>query len=164
MVTLVSYPDLHRLLTFHVPCTNPLLRLYQMISRSLRHIYPFRNKACFYGETLIGPRPTPKLEDHALSTFRDCLFNIFAATSHMGGCSFIRNFRMHHVFVTRTHLPWLLPELMNIRTYPWEISRASARSSPAPSYATVFLDLHSPGEVMARSTSPTVQLGVLQRR
>ena len=31
---------------------------------------------------LLAPRPTPKLEDYPLSAFRDCLFNIFAATLH----------------------------------------------------------------------------------
>jgi hypothetical protein len=40
----------------------------------------FRNKLIFYGEELLAPRPTPKLEDHPLSAVRDCLFNIFAAT------------------------------------------------------------------------------------
>jgi hypothetical protein len=30
---------------------------------------------------LLAPRPTAKLEDHLLSAVRDCLFNIFAATS-----------------------------------------------------------------------------------
>jgi hypothetical protein len=34
----------------------------------------------FYGEGLLAPCPTPKLEDHLLSAVRDCLFNIFAAT------------------------------------------------------------------------------------
>ena len=43
-----------------------------------------RNKICFYGEQLLAPRPTPKLEDHPLSAVRDCLFNIFAATLHIG--------------------------------------------------------------------------------
>jgi hypothetical protein len=33
----------------------------------------------FYGEAFLAPRPTPKLEDHLLSFFRGCLFNIFAA-------------------------------------------------------------------------------------
>jgi hypothetical protein len=34
----------------------------------------------FYGEELLAPRPTTKLEDHPLSAVRNCLFNIFAAT------------------------------------------------------------------------------------
>ena len=33
----------------------------------------------FYG-VLLAPRPPHKLEDHPLSVFRDCLFNIFADT------------------------------------------------------------------------------------
>jgi hypothetical protein len=36
---------------------------------------------------LLAPCPTPKLEDHPLSTVRDCLFNILAATLHIGGRS-----------------------------------------------------------------------------
>jgi hypothetical protein len=39
-----------------------------------------RNVIIFYGEELLAPRPTPKLEDHPLSAIRDCLFNVFAAT------------------------------------------------------------------------------------
>jgi hypothetical protein len=42
----------------------------------------FRNKLIFYGDTLLTPRPTLKLEDHSLSAVRDCLFIIFAATLH----------------------------------------------------------------------------------
>jgi hypothetical protein len=43
----------------------------------------FRNVAIFYGEELLAPRPTPKLEDHPLSAVCDCLFNVFAATLHI---------------------------------------------------------------------------------
>jgi hypothetical protein len=32
----------------------------------------------FYGEGLLTPRPTPKLEGHPLLSVHDCLFNIFA--------------------------------------------------------------------------------------
>jgi len=52
-----------------------------------------RNRIRFYGEELLASRPTPKLEDHPLSAVRDCLFNIFAATLHIGGRSSIRNLR-----------------------------------------------------------------------
>jgi hypothetical protein len=45
-----------------------------------RLLVNFRNKIIFYGEELLVPRPTPKLEDHPLSAVRGCLFNIFAAT------------------------------------------------------------------------------------
>jgi hypothetical protein len=37
----------------------------------------FRNKTSFYGEELLTPRPTPKLEDHPLSAVRDCLYSVF---------------------------------------------------------------------------------------
>ena len=57
----------------------------------------------FYGEELLAPRPTPKLEDHPLSAARDCLFNIFAATLHIGGRSSIRNLKTRHAVVTGTH-------------------------------------------------------------
>jgi hypothetical protein len=37
----------------------------------------------FYGEELLDPRPTQKLEDHPLSAVCNCLFSIFAATFHI---------------------------------------------------------------------------------
>jgi hypothetical protein len=69
-------------------------------------VWTFRNKIYFYGEELLAPRPTPKLEDHPLSAVRDCLFNIFAVTLHIGGRSSIRNLRTRHAVVTGTHLSW----------------------------------------------------------
>jgi hypothetical protein len=64
----------------------------------------FITKINFYSEELLAPRPTPKLEHHLLSAVRDCLFNIFTATLHIGGCSSIRNPRTRHAMVTGTHL------------------------------------------------------------
>jgi hypothetical protein len=43
----------------------------------------------FYDEELLAPCPTPKLEDHPLSTVCSCLFKIFAATVHIWR-SFVR--------------------------------------------------------------------------
>ena len=57
----------------------------------------------FYGGKLLAPRPNTKLEDHLLSAFRDCLFNILAATLHIGGRSSIVNLRTLHALVTGTH-------------------------------------------------------------
>jgi hypothetical protein len=37
----------------------------------------------FYGEELLAPRPTPKLEDHPLSAVHVYLFNIFSANFHI---------------------------------------------------------------------------------
>jgi hypothetical protein len=42
----------------------------------------FRRLIIFYGEELLAPCPTPKLENHPLSAVCDCLFNVFAATLH----------------------------------------------------------------------------------
>jgi len=80
----------------------PLLRSYQRINPGPRHMYPFRNKASFYGDELLAPRPTPELEYHPLLAVLDCLFNIFPATVYIGGRSSIRNLRKRHTVVTRT--------------------------------------------------------------
>ena len=50
----------------------------------------------FYREELLASRSTPELGDHPLSAVRDCLFNIFAATLHIGGLSSILNLRRRH--------------------------------------------------------------------
>jgi len=63
-----------------------------------------RNRIRFYGEELLAPRPNSKLEDHPLSAVRNCLFNIFAATLHIGGRFSIRNLRTHHDMVSGTYL------------------------------------------------------------
>ena len=81
----------------------PLLRSYQRISPGPRHIYPFRNKARFYGVELLAPRPTPELEYHPLLAVRNCSFNIYPATHHIGGRSSIRKLRKRHAVVTGTH-------------------------------------------------------------
>jgi hypothetical protein len=70
-------------------------------------VFRFRYKASFYIEELLAPSQNPKLEDHPLSAVRDCLFNIFEATLHIGGLSSIRNTRTRHAVVTRTYLSWL---------------------------------------------------------
>jgi hypothetical protein len=54
----------------------------------------------FYGEELLAPRPTPKVEDHPLLAVRNCLFNVFAATLYTEGRSSIRNVRTRHAVVT----------------------------------------------------------------
>ena len=56
----------------------------------------------FCGEELLRPRPTPKLEDHPVFAVLDCLFDIFAATVHIGGRCSIRNLRTRHAMVRGT--------------------------------------------------------------
>jgi hypothetical protein len=60
----------------------------------------------FYGDKLLAPRPTTKLEDHHLLNVHDCLFNTFAVTLHIGGRSSIRNLRTRHPVMTGIHLSW----------------------------------------------------------
>jgi len=86
------------------------------ISRNPKVHYRTHKRACecfltwmFYREGLLAPRPTPKLEDHSLSTVRDCSFNLFAATLPIGGRSSIRNLRTRHAVVTGTHYMEIKP-------------------------------------------------------
>jgi hypothetical protein len=93
------------------PYPEPLLKSYQTISPGPRFCMVFRNMVTFYGEDLLAPRPTPKLEDHPLSAVRDC---IFEATLHIrrpflhpqpedAPC---RGDRDRHIVVTGTDLSW----------------------------------------------------------
>jgi hypothetical protein len=60
-----------------------LLRSFiQGIYPGPRPLLNVRNKLNFYGEELLAPWPTPKLEAHPLLAVRNCLFNIFAAALH----------------------------------------------------------------------------------
>jgi hypothetical protein len=63
---------------------------------------PFRNKTSFYGEEFLAPQ-LPELEVHPLSAVRDCLFNMFATTLHIGSRSTTRNLRTRHAVVTGTN-------------------------------------------------------------
>jgi len=59
--------------------------------------------AMSYGEEMLAPRPNPKPDDYPLSAVCDCLFNIFAATFHIGDRPSICNLRTLKVLVTGTH-------------------------------------------------------------
>jgi hypothetical protein len=66
----------------------------------------FCKKASFYGEELSTPFLTPKLEFYPVSAVCDCLFNISAATLHVGGCSSSHNLRILPAMVTGSHMSW----------------------------------------------------------
>jgi hypothetical protein len=59
---------------------NKLFTSYQRIGPGPRLCRLLRNVIIFYGEELLAPRQTSKMEDHPLSAVRDCLFTAFAAT------------------------------------------------------------------------------------
>ena len=61
----------------------------------------------FYGKELLAHRPNPKPEDHPLLSVRDWLFDILAATHHIGGCSSILNPTARHAVVTGNHISWM---------------------------------------------------------
>jgi hypothetical protein len=79
--TALSEPALYILLTFHVP--NLMFIFFRSFIQGIRPgprpLLNVRNHLIFYGEHLLAPRPTPKVEDHPLSAVRDCLLSIFAA-------------------------------------------------------------------------------------
>jgi hypothetical protein len=52
------------------------------------HFVAFCNKTHVYGK-FLAPRSTSKLGEHPLSAFRDCLFNISAATLPISGSSLL---------------------------------------------------------------------------
>jgi len=64
----------------------------------------FRNIVRFYVEELLAPRPTTKLEDHALSAVRECLSLIQYICSYP---PYWRSF-LHPQLVmkTETHVSW----------------------------------------------------------
>ena len=76
----------------------------------------------FYGEDLLAPCSTPKLEDHPLSAVCDYLPNIFTTNLHVGGCSSIRNLKTRHAVVTAIRLS---PGLDQI---PAELIKAGGRT------------------------------------
>ena len=90
--------------TYCVCCISCTVACYGD-DKNLEHL-AFEYFVTFYfsrgGVVSAWPNP-PKLEDHPLSAARNCLFNLFAATLHIGGRSSIRNLRTLHAVVAGTH-------------------------------------------------------------
>jgi hypothetical protein len=82
----IREPVLYRLLTFQNPnLISIFCRLSRLSKESIQvrgTISFFVTNLFFYGEELLAPHPTPKLEYHPFSFIRSCLFNIFTATLH----------------------------------------------------------------------------------
>ena len=55
-------------------------------------------------QNIKPPQYKLKQTQYKIYEYCDCLFNIFAATLNIGGCSSFRNLRTCHAVVTRTHL------------------------------------------------------------
>ena len=83
----------------------PVLARYQRISPGPRlSLWMVRNILGFYGEELLAPHTSAKLDDHPLSALRDYFFNLFAATLYYGGRFSIRKLRTRHAVLTGTPL------------------------------------------------------------
>ena len=86
LVTLVSDPDLYRLLTFHVP---NLISLFHCSGHREGSVWfwgflrYFVTSWSFCSEELLAPRLTTKVEDHHLSAVRHLLFVTFAPNLHI---------------------------------------------------------------------------------
>jgi hypothetical protein len=86
LTTVVSDPDLYRLLTVHVPNFISPLHFLRCTEGSVRFqglCVWFVTRFILYGQKLLAPSSTPKLEDHPFLPFCDYLFNIFAAILHI---------------------------------------------------------------------------------
>jgi hypothetical protein len=118
---------------------------YQSVSPSPRPCEMFRDIVGFYGEDLLAPRSTTKLEDHSLSAFCDCLFIIFAAAFHIGDRCSIRKMRTRPSVVTGTHsLLWdtasfvkMGPDVSKQRNF-FETTQHVIPEEGSPKYVDVF--------------------------
>jgi hypothetical protein len=80
-----SNPYPHIPLPEDISCPSFVVSVYGSISPGVKVCEYFVTKVRFYGEEFLSP----KLEDHPLSAVRDFLFNVFAATLHIGSRSSI---------------------------------------------------------------------------
>jgi hypothetical protein len=94
--------------TSTIPSTKPhvhflsLRSFVQGICPGPKLLVHFRNKVIFYGEELLAPRPTPKLEDHPFVGCPWLLIQyIRSYPPYLEGISSIHNLRMRHAVVTR---------------------------------------------------------------
>jgi hypothetical protein len=101
-----SESALYRPLTFHVP---NLMSLNRCLGRTKVSIQVRGSKCSWFATKPVFTvrfyqhfAQPPKLKDNPLSAIRDCLFNIFAATLHIGGRSSISNPRARLAVVTGT--------------------------------------------------------------
>jgi hypothetical protein len=104
----------------------------------------FRDIVGFYGEDLLAPRPTTKLEDHPLSAFRDYLCIIFAAAFHIIDRCSIRNLRTRHSVATGTNslcdaasFVKMGPDVLKQRNF-FETTQRVIPEERSPEYVDVF--------------------------
>jgi len=114
----------------HHKCLLPVPALKKAVQVQGVLLDCFATWYVFYGEDLLAPRPTSKLEDHTLSAVRDCLFNIFTATYPIGGHDRCGKTPYIHEFDPRTAQPvasrftdWVIPAHPAAKVYRSESVR-----------------------------------------
>jgi hypothetical protein len=83
--TVIREPTLYKLLSFRVLNLITIFRSLGHLSKEsgeVRGLCKLFVTSFFYGEGLLVPRPTPKLEDLPVLSVRNCLFSIFEANLH----------------------------------------------------------------------------------
>jgi len=107
LVAAASEPAPYRLLTFHVPnlmshfCCLDHTKGWNQVRGKCSW---FASKSVFTARICQRLPQPPSWRTNSLSAVRDCLFNIFAATLHIGGHSSNHNLRKRHAMKTGTHL------------------------------------------------------------
>ena len=94
--------------SYWISCPFSFAQFVPKISPSPRHCEIFHNMANFLWWGVVSTHLTLNPEDHPMSTVCDCLFKVFVATLHIGGCSSTCNLRMCNAVMAGTHLPWSL--------------------------------------------------------
>ena len=125
LATVLSEPDLYRLLTFHMKNLMSLFHCLH-IPQDQPMSGALWNRSQHGNFLFFAPCPTLKLENHPLSVVCDCLFNTFTATLHTGSHSSISNLRTCHATVTGTPTTTcqILPYLQNAREDKMYLSKS----------------------------------------
>jgi hypothetical protein len=108
LLTVIRQPSLYKLLTFHNPNLIHILSLGLFIQRICPGSRLSRNccNRFFYGEGLLSPLPTPKLEDHPCHLSATAYSIYLQPPSIAGDRSSIRNMKTPQAVVTGSHLTW----------------------------------------------------------
>jgi hypothetical protein len=89
--TVIKEPVLYILRVFHVPNHMSFFHRLGCLSKESVQVQgsykSFITNLYFYGERLLAPRPTSRLEDHSLSFVHGCQFIVLASTPHSSGPS-----------------------------------------------------------------------------
>ena len=102
---------------------------------------------------MLASRPTLELKYHPFLAIRDCLFNIFAATLHVGGRSSIRNLWTRNAVLTGT-LPLLsAPTVQSTKIRYWFLCIAFCHCDGRQNSGSLYETCSTFASNYSRSTS-----------